>query len=231
MTETFSQHSVPLPFAEITAGADLLEHTLQEVYLYHGTNCYRRWEINRTGNMSPGRSGYSFFSNNEEAAYDYAKNACLRDARTGATNSLICEPVVLKVRFNERSWIQVDFVTRQRPAAGGRPEELSIAVLGPIPSIAIVAITHCLHARSNMGKCKPVRSFADGTLTAGTRRLRQKADLWRLDAWLLERLQHSTYQMSLLLSGHRTVALTATDELHRLSQLTLSRHSSSESSL
>ena len=94
--------------------------TTGDIFLYHGTNCYRRWEIKRCGMIEPGRSHYSFFCTKASTALTYARAACMRDMANHNINSLICEPVVLKVRFNKRSWLQVDFC---QPANPGNPEE------------------------------------------------------------------------------------------------------------
>ena len=39
----------------------------------------------------------------------------MRDMEPGNINSLICEPVVLKVKFTERLWLQTDFVQPTNP--------------------------------------------------------------------------------------------------------------------
>ena len=206
---------------EMVARPGLVEHDSSgtEIFLYHGTNCYRRWEINRAGNLLPGRNGYSFFCNSEEAALNYARNACLRDIRTGAYNSLTCEPVVLKVRFNARLWLQVDFVQEQRPAAASRPAQLTIALLGPIPFAYIEAVLHCSHGRRNSHDSEPVRSFADGKLMAGIRRLREKTGKWRLDAWLLKHLQAGRERLGTILRKHPSTEVTPENELVRLAQV------------
>lgn len=233
-TNRLPEYQAPPPLEEMIARVRQLEHdqSCTEAYLYHGTNCYRRWEMNRSGAVLPGRSGYSFFSSNEDDALNFARNACLRDIRAGASNSLTCEPVVLKVRFNARTWIQVDFVyeASKRGAMGagslncedeghGTTSPLLAAVLGPIPFSNIVAVLHCSHGRRNEQDGQPVRTFSDGTLMEGIRRLRRKTSHWRLDSWLLKHLQQYCHRLNVLLHGKSATEVTTADELNRLSQV------------
>ena len=99
------------------------------MFLYHGTNCYRRWEITRTGYFQPGRNEYSFFCTNAADAYTYARAACMRDIGPDAFNSLICEPIVLKVKFTARTWLQVDFIQVLSTSAENDSPTYSVAVL------------------------------------------------------------------------------------------------------
>lgn len=186
------------------------------IFLYHGTNCYRRWEINRAANITPGRSGYSFFSLSAQDAFCYARAASLRDTGSGAGNSLVGEPVVLKVGFNERLWMQADFVQASTGGSSDEPE-VTIAVLGPVPSSAIAAVSHCHHVRAEglTGR----RSFADGSLRSGTVRLRRKTARFRLDAFLLRGFCQLFRSGMLWLSGKRTPTLTVGDELRRLARV------------
>jgi hypothetical protein len=186
------------------------------VFLYHGTNCYRRWEINRSGSLLSGRSGYSFFSSDPEDAFNYARSACLRDIKLGAANSLSCEPVVLKVRFNARAWIQVDFL--KEILSFGKPALLAF-VLGPIPSVNIAAVLHCAHGRNTALESQKIRTFADGRLMDGIRKLRLEADKKRLDAWLLAQAQQCGRNINSWLGIEVSPELTAADELHRLAQI------------
>ncbi|MBZ0189435.1 MAG: hypothetical protein K8F91_24530, partial [Candidatus Obscuribacterales bacterium] len=58
----------------------------------------------------------------------------MRDINPNCVNSLVLEPVVLKVVFNTRTWLQVDFVKNgnsQENDAKSNPA-LTVAVLGPI---------------------------------------------------------------------------------------------------
>ncbi|MBI4532866.1 MAG: hypothetical protein HY711_02875 [Candidatus Melainabacteria bacterium] len=189
-----------------------------ELFLYHGTNCYRRWEINKAGCLLPGRSGLSFFSARPETAYRYARAACLRDMGVGAANSLISEPIVLKVRFTKRTWMQADFIAAEPMQTCGNRLELSVAVLGPIPSHYIVQVFHCTHGHRTVVRDLPVRSFADGTLRQGISRLRHRTSHFRLDTYLLARVGKLVGSLGCLLSGKHTPEATTQDELYRLCQ-------------
>lgn len=110
--DSFAYHfQPPLDLAQFVAEQDELDYENEsgDVFLYHGTNCYRRWEIKRCGVIEPGRSNYSFFCTKPSTALTYGRASCLRDMANSSVNSLISEPVVLKVRFNKRTWFQVDF--------------------------------------------------------------------------------------------------------------------------
>src|SRR5271163_320004 len=91
--EDFPHHEPPAPLTDFGAGQSGLDYdpAANEIFLYHGTNCYRRWEIKRTGAIEPGRSHYSFFCTRPGDAFRYARAACLRDVAPGAANSLTCE--------------------------------------------------------------------------------------------------------------------------------------------
>src|SRR4029453_13951739 len=111
------------------------------------------------------------------SAYAYARAACLRDIGPGAANSLTSEAVVIKVRFTVRTWMQADFAQDMPAGPSEERAELSVAVLGPIPSSQIVEVLHCSHEgrlASNTPLTPPVRSFADGSLREGIGRLRLK---------------------------------------------------------
>jgi hypothetical protein len=144
----------------------------------------------------------------------------MRDMSPGAVNSLICEPVVLKVRFNVRTWMQVDFIQEigivedeDRESAG-----LSMAVLGPVPFAAIVDILHCSHGRRLGCASESVRTFEDGTLLEGIRHLREKLCKKRADAWVLKKLGILTQQVGTKLLGGEMPELTLEDNLRRLRQ-------------
>jgi hypothetical protein len=117
--DSLRYHEVPPPLAEFAAGHGHLDYNQpeNEIFLYHGTNCYRRWEINKTGFLEPGRNSYSFFTTRAQDAYAYARAACIRDIKPDSINSLICEPVVLRVRFTARTWLQVDFLQNEGEVA------------------------------------------------------------------------------------------------------------------
>jgi hypothetical protein len=186
------------------------------VYLYHGTNCWRRWEINRTGSIAAGRNGYSFFCNTAAEAMAYARAASVRDGGHSA-NSLISEPVVLKVKFNERTWLQVDFIKESAggPAPSPGPQQaarLTFAVLGPINCSSIVAVEGCTHGAQAQ---RSVRSFADGTLCRGIKRLRSTCSPDRLDACLLKKLCGYWRDFSMRIRG-TPVEVSESDQIRRL---------------
>lgn len=190
----------------------------EELYLYHGTNCYRRWEIKRTGFIEPGRSNYSFFCTRAADAFTYARAACLRDISPGSVNSLTCEPVVLKVKINARTWLQVDFIK----GAGASEDDdsgLSIAVLGPISSTFLVDVLHCTHGRRLGCASESIRTFEDGTFLAGIYQLREKLGQKRPDAWMLKHLGGFHQTLTVRLAGGEVPELTLEDSLRRLRQV------------
>lgn len=218
VTLNLPNNEVPPPlsvFAEQWAFVEKADDN-NSIYLYHGTNCYRRWEINKSGSVQPGRSGYSFYCTNPRDAHTYARAACMRDLGSGASNSLICEPVVLKVVFTERTWIQADFVTEEVPEANGQINALSVAVLGPVPLVQIVDVLNCHHGRKISGAHIPVRSFADGSLRAGLKRLKEKEYPERVDVWAYKELGQLKQEMETWVSGGRALEVTPADEIRRL---------------
>jgi hypothetical protein len=179
--------------------------------------------MNRAGNLLAGRTGYSFFCSSEDVALGYAKNACLRDVRAGASNSLTCEPIVLKVKFTARTWLQVDFV-QELPAPETKPGHsqgaaLNVAVLGPVSFANVELVKHCLHGRKSLGDTEAIRSFADGKLMAGIRRLREKTGRWRFDAFALNHLENCSRKIKRWITCKPEPELTAADELSRLAQV------------
>lgn len=217
--DAFPEHRIPPSLAEFAHDLPGLDYdpTLDEISLYHGTNCYRRWEINRSGLVEPGRSKYSFFCTKASDAYTYARAACLRDFQPGHINSLTCEPVVLKVRFNARTWMQIDFIQDLNPADGD-PLSLSVAVLGPVPVANIVDILHCTHAGRKLGLGESTRSFEDGTLMDGIQHLKETLAKTRPDAWLLKKLGVFTQTVGVKLSGGEVPEVTGDDFIRRLKQ-------------
>jgi hypothetical protein len=187
----------------------------EELYLYHGTNCYRRWEIKRIGSIEPGRNHYSFFCTRATDAFKYARAACVRDVGPGSVNSLICEPVVLKVRFNARTWLQVDFIAQESEDEIG----LCIAVVGPISSSALVDVLHCMHGRKLGCVSESTRTFEDGTFLASIYQLKVKLNKKRADAWMLKRLGRFQQTITVRLAGGEVPELTLEDCLRRLRQV------------
>jgi hypothetical protein len=191
----------------------------EELYLYHGTNCYRRWEIKRTGFIEPGRSNYSFFCTRAADAFTYARAACMRDISPGSVNSLTCEPVVLKVKINSRTWLQVDFIKDM--GSGEQIEEggLSVAIVGPISSSFLVDVLHCMHGRRLGCTSESTRTFEDGTFLVAIYNLRDKLNRKRPDAWVMKHLGSFSQSMSVRLSGGEVPELTLEDSLRRLRQV------------
>ncbi len=185
-------------FATEWSGLDY-DQELNEIFLYHGTNCYRRWEINRTGFIEPGRNQYSFFCTSAQDAYTYARAACMRDIGPNSFNSLICEPVVLRVRFNARTWLQVDFLKLTSGEEATSPC-FTAAVLGPVTCTSIVDVLHCTHGR-RLGSAETVRTFEDGTFIESIRHLKDKLGKNRLDSWLLKKLGFMRQTVEVRLAG------------------------------
>jgi hypothetical protein len=193
----------------------------QEIFLYHGTNCYRRWEITKSGSIEPGRGDFSFFCTRASEAYTYARAACLRDLAQFGVNSLICEPVVLKVSFNARTWVQVDFIQELNPNDADEKSAVALAVLGPVAHSNITDVLHCTHNR-RLGQSESIRSFEDGTLIEGIKHLRDKLAQNRVDAWMLQKLGLLTQKVSVSLKGGEVPDLTFEDYLRRLKQTQVS---------
>jgi len=217
--EDFPHHEPPAPLTDFGAGQSGLDYdpAANEIFLYHGTNCYRRWEIKRTGAIEPGRSHYSFFTALPGDAFRYARSACLRDVIPGAANSLTCEPVVLKVKFNSRTWLQVDLIETM-PGDDDGPH-LTLAVIGPVSSSAVMDVLHCLHGRRLGSNAESVRSFEDGTLLLGIRQLRTNLVRRRVDIWVMGRLGSFTQSVTVTLSGGEVPEITLEDRLRRLKQV------------
>lgn len=225
----FPDHQVPPPLAQFASEWTGLDYAqdLEEIYLYHGTNCYRRWEINRTGFIEPGRNHYSFFSTNPLDAYTYARAACMRDIGPGAFNSLICEPVVLKVRFNARTWLQIDFIKNANENASGEEEDkdaalptiFTMAVLGPVLSTCVVDVLHCTHGKRFGSGSESFRTFdEEGVFASSIRHLRETFTKKRPDAWLLKKLGLMRQSVEVKLAGGECPELTSDDHLRKLRQ-------------
>jgi hypothetical protein len=140
----------------------------------------------------------------------YARAASMRDGGASG-NSLISEPVVLKVKFTERTWLQVDFI-QGSPSSSPSGEQLTFAVVGPINSSAIISVDNCFHAGA---KAASIRSFADGKLSLGIQRLRRKSSSRRFDAWVLKRLCHYWRELTTWARG-KQVEVSPADEIRRL---------------
>lgn len=133
-----------------------------------------------------------------------------------SVNSLICEPVVLKVKFNLRTWLQVDFIQEIRFNEEEEDVLVSIAVLGPVPFSNIVDILHCTHGRRLGGES--IRTFEDGTFLTSIQHLRDNLCRRRADTWVLKKLGFFTQTVGVRLAGGEVPDLTSEDNLRRLRQ-------------
>ena len=169
------------------------------------------------GAIEPVGADYSFFCTKASDAYTHARAACLRDIQPGQVNSLTCEPVVLKVVFNARTWMQVDFIQELNPGDDDRLS-LSVAALGPISVASIVDIMHCTHGTRRLGAGESVRSFEDGSLIAGIHHLKDKFTERRPDAWILKKLGIFTQRVGVKMTGGEMPDLKDSDFLRKLKQ-------------
>jgi hypothetical protein len=142
----------------------------------------------------------------------------MRDISPSSVNSLICEPVVLKVRFNARTWVQVDFIQEISTIESEDDGGLSLAVLGPISCSFLVDVLHCMHGR-RLGCSESTRTFEDGTFLVSIYQLREKLRKKRPDAWMLKQLGTFSQAMSVKLAGGGVPELTLEDCLRRLRQV------------
>ncbi len=178
-----------------------------EIYLYHGTNCYRRFEIRTAGQIELGRSGLIFLCTNADRAYDFARVASLRDQSFGYRNNLSHEPVLLKIKFDRRHLEDIDFVFNLNP---DEPMgcDLSIAVNEPITADRIVQIMHCDHSLDFLHDDRASRAALDDEIRQGIKVLRGKATGKKAETWAargLERINH-----------RNSPELSMDDELRRL---------------
>ena len=106
-------------------------------------------EINKLGEFMAGKGDLTFFCTSLFQAFAHAKIACLRDSRSQndhlKPNSLITEPVILKVKFSTQLWNQVEFVN----VLFESPDEIraDIGVIGNISSAYIESVLFCKHGR------------------------------------------------------------------------------------
>ena len=214
LLDNFPHYEAPPPLAQFAASRSDVDYDPEtnEIFLYHGTNCYRRWEINKSGFLEAGRNNYSFFCTRAEDAFAYARTACLRDIGPDAFNSLICEPVVLKARFTARTWLQIDFLQSEG-------DGLTVAVLGPTLVSNILEVLHCRHgAKGLAGGRDRIRTFEDGEFLRNIRHLREKLQKKRPDMWLLRKLGFMADKVGVTLKGGEVPALTHDDQLRKLRQ-------------
>lgn len=177
-----------------------------EIYLFHGTNCFRRFEIRTAGEIAVGRAGLLFLCTNADRAYDYGRVSGLRDQDFGFRNNLSHEPVLLKVKFDKRHWADIDFVfnfSSDDPMAC----DLSIAVNQPIEADRIVQVLHCEHTLEFLSDDRSSRASQDDCLKQGIKVLRGKAPK-NPETWAARGLER-------LNQGHAP-ELSLDDELRRL---------------
>lgn len=60
--DAYPEHHAPPPLAEFIRSESGLDYdeANQEIFLFHGTNCYRRWEINKSGSIKPAAATTAF---------------------------------------------------------------------------------------------------------------------------------------------------------------------------
>lgn len=134
----------------------------------------------------------------------------------GNINSLICEPVVLKVKFTERLWLQTDFVQPTNPNEETDIDYLSVAVLGPVPTANIVEVMHCTHGRRLGCGTESIKTFADGKFLDNIQKLKETLTKKRLDGWLLKKIGLMKQSVSTKLAGGEVPELTSDDHLRKL---------------
>ncbi len=134
-----------------------------------------------------------------------------------SANSLICEPIVLKVRFNKRTWLQVDFWQPDNPGNAEEKSNLSLAILGSISAELITNVMHCNHGRRlSSGVASPLTNEA---LFKSLQRLREKLIKRRADAWVLKQIGGLSQNITVQLAGGDVPELTFADNLRRLRQV------------
>ena len=140
----------------------------------------------------------------------------MRDMEPGNINSLICEPVVLKVKFTERTWLQVDFVKPTNPNEDSEIDCLSVAALGPISTANIVEVMHCTHGRRLGCGTETIKTFADGKFLESIQQLKETPTKKRFDGWLLKKIGLMKQSVSTKLAGGEVPELTSDDHLRKL---------------
>jgi hypothetical protein len=208
----------PITLGEFINLHPFVEHGANgQIYLYHGTNCYRRLEIKLAGAILPGRGGLTFFTTRLTDAHAYAHVACMRDAAVQPRNSLTGEPVVLKVAFDETCWRQVDFIQASTNCLTDGREGLNLAVVDAIDSLRVVDVLYCSHILSKPCE-QPIRSFADGRLMEGIRRLRGGDEAERPEVIAMRKVASIRRMVSEKVAGARSTELTYADQVRKLRQ-------------
>ncbi len=125
----------------------------------------------------------------------------------------------MKVKFNARTWVQVDFI-QPVPQMDDtvKEERLTLAVLGPVASSNIIDVLHCTHGRRLGVSIESIKTFADGSFLESIRHLKEKLQQKRVDAWVLKKLGLMEQEIMLALGGSNVRDLTADDHIRKLKQ-------------
>ncbi len=126
---------------------------------------------------------------------------------------------MLKVRFNKRTWLQVDFWQPVNPGNFDEKGNLSLAVLGPISTDLIVDVLFCGHGRRLRSGSGTINYLNDQALYASIQLLRDKLIRRRPDAWVLRNLNVFSQNVSTRLTGGMVPELTFADNLRRIRQV------------
>lgn len=187
-----------------------------EIYLYHGTTCLNRFEIHLDGNIKPGRSGLIFLCTRAKDAHAYAHVACLRDKRPPVQNSLVQEPVILKIRVDQTLWQKVDYIQKINQVSEGFTPAYTVAMAEAIDISAIFDVLFCNHGCQLIAAEQGVRSFDDGKLLAGIRRLRSDDMQQSPTVQAVRKVISAKQTVYDKISGVQSIELTYEDELRRL---------------
>lgn len=127
----------------------------------------------------------------------------------------------MKVKFNARTWVQVDFIQPiPQPQSDDmvKEERLTLAVLGPVASTNIVDVLHCTHGRRLGVSIESIKTFADGSFLESIRNLKEKLQQKRVDAWILKKLGLMEQEIMVALGGGNVPDLSTDDQIRKLKQ-------------
>ncbi len=124
----------------------------------------------------------------------------------------------MKVKFNARTWVQVDFIQPIMRLEEGKEERLTLAVLGPVACSNIVDILHCTHGRRLGVSIESIKTFADGTFLDSIRNLKEKLQQKRVDGWVLKKLGLMEQEIMVYLGGGNVPELSSDDQIRKLKQ-------------
>jgi hypothetical protein len=187
-----------------------------EIYLYHGTTCLNRFEIHLDGQIKPGRSGLIFLCTRAKDAHAYAHVASLRDKKPPIQNSLVQEPVIIKIKVDRALWQTVDYIQKINQVSPGFTPAYTVAFAEPIKIESIFDILYCNHACQLIAAEQGVRSFDDGKLLAGIRRLRADDMQQSNTVQAMRKVISAKQAVYEKISGVQSIELTHDDELRRL---------------